>query len=40
MSFGPFIADLLFKRLVSYPGILAGLEVRRTHVFILDLAPL
>lgn len=36
--FGPFIADLVFKRLGAYPGISIGPDVRRTYVFTVDLA--
>lgn len=39
-TFGPFIADLVFRRLGAYPGISGGPEVRRTHVFTIDLPRL
>jgi len=38
--FGPFIADLVFKRFEAYPDISAGPEVRRPHVFAISLTSI
>ncbi len=39
-AFGPFVTDLVFNRLADYPEISPGPEVRRSHVFCIDLKNL
>ena len=39
-AFGSFITDLVYGRLERYPGVTSGPEVRRTHVFAVDIAQI